>query len=163
MRDSFFCYYPRVYNFFNCVLNNNEESEDLAQDVFTKLWKYRVSLKQVQNLNAYIYRVAKNTLYTYLDRKINVSSINIDNVREQDSLDDIENLVYSHELQSLIDKVIDRMPSQQKQVFCMSRRDGLSNDEIASRLNISKRTVETHISVALSTLRKVTSALSIFF
>ena len=54
------------------------------------------------------------------------------------------------------------MPTQRKQIFYMSRKQGISNEEISQRLKISKRTVETHISIALATLRKITSALMLF-
>lgn len=58
---------------------------------------------------------------------------------------------------------VDKMPPQRKAIFCLSRKQGLSNDAIALQLNISKRTVETHISAALSDLRKVISILLLFF
>lgn len=57
---------------------------------------------------------------------------------------------------------IDNMPTQRKQIFYMSRKQGISNEEISQRLKISKHTVETHISIALATLRKITSALMLF-
>ena len=78
------------------------------------------------------------------------------------ALEQVEEIVYSHELESLINRAIDNMPTQRKQIFYMSRKQGISNEEISQRLKISKRTVETHISIALATLRKITSALMLF-
>lgn len=83
-------------------------------------------------------------------------------MRETPSLEQVEEIVYSHELESLINRAIDNMPTQRKQIFYMSRKQGISNEEISQRLKISKRTVETHISIALATLRKITSALMLF-
>lgn len=158
----FLLYYPKVKTFINSILDDEEAAEDLSQDTFIKLWTYKSSFSQVQNLNAYIYQTAKRILYTYLDKKFNVLTIGIDYAQETPSLEQIEEIVYSHELESLINRAIDAMPPQRKQIFCMSRKEGLSNEEISQRLNISKRTVETHISVALATLRKITSALLLF-
>lgn len=158
----FLLYYPKVKAFINSILDDEETAEDLSQDTFIKLWTYKSSFSQVQNLNAYVYQTAKRTLYTYLDNKLNPPTIGIDNAREVPSVEEIEEIVYSHELESLINRAIDAMPPQRKQIFQMSRKEGLSNEEISKRLNISKRTVETHISTALATLRKITSALLLF-
>lgn len=158
----FLLYYPRVRTFIYSLLDNEEEAEDLAQDTFIKLWTARTQLSQVQNINAYIYQTAKHVLYTFLDKKINTRTVGIDSVRDTPSLEQVEEIVYSRELESLINRAIDNMPPQRKQIFCMSRKQGISNEEISQRLNISKRTVETHISIALATLRKITSALMLF-
>lgn len=158
----FFLYYPKVKTFIYSLLDNEEEAEDLAQDTFIKLWTARTQLSQVQNINAYIYQTAKHVLYTFLDKKTNTHTVGIDSVQDTPSLEQVEEIVYSHELESLINRAIDNMPPQRKQIFCMSRKQGISNEEISQRLNISKRTVETHISIALATLRKVTSALMLF-
>ena len=158
----FLLYYPKVRAFIDSMLDEEDTAEDLAQDTFIRLWTYKASFSHVQNLNAYIFQTAKHVLYTYLDKKLNAPTIGIDHVKEMPSYEQIEELVYSHELESLIDRAIDNMPPQRKEIFHMSRKEGLSNEEISQRLNISKRTVETHISMALATLRKVTSALMLF-
>jgi len=79
------------------------------------------------------------------------------------SVEELEEMVFAKELEELIEVTIKKMPPKRKAIFCMSRKQGLSNDEIAFQLNISKRTVETHISAALTDLRKVISVLMLFF
>ena len=154
----FMTYYPKVKAFVRSMIGE-EESEDLAQETFIHLWKSREVLGEVLNLNAYIYQVTKHILYTYLDKQKRLCTVGMEEVSVPPSVDEVENIVYSHELQSLLDRAIEELPSQCRTVFCMSRRQGMSNEEISRLLGISKRTVETHISNALSILRKVTSAL----
>lgn len=158
----FLLYYPRVKTFIDSMLDDKETAEDLAQDTFIRIWTYKATFAQVKNINAYIYQTAKHVLYTYLNKKLNTQAIGIDKMKEVPSFEQIEEIIYCHELESLIDRAIDNMPPQRKEIFCMSRKEGLTNEEISQKLNISKRTVETHISMALTSLRKITSALMLF-
>ena len=150
----FMLYFPKLKLFLSGFLDSEAEAEDLAQDVFVKLWQNRLSLAEVENLNAYLYRIAKNTLYTYLDRSYSPNTI---------PMEESFHIASVEELEELIEVTIEKMPPKRKAIFCMSRKQGLSNDEIAFQLNISKRTVETHISAALTDLRKVISVLMLFF
>ena len=156
-------YFPKLKLFLSGFLDSEAEAEDLAQDVFVKLWQNRLSLAEVENLNAYLYRIAKNTLYTYLDRSYSPNTIPMEESFHIASVEELEEIVFAKELEELIEVTIEKMPPKRKAIFCMSRKQGLSNDEIAFQLNISKRTVETHISAALTDLRKVISVLMLFF
>ena len=159
----FMLYFPKLKLFLSGFLDSEAEAEDLAQDVFVKLWQNRLSLAEVENLNAYLYRIAKNTLYTYLDRSYSPNTIPMEESFHIASVEELEEIVFAKELEELIEVTIEKMPPKRKAIFCMSRKQGLSNDEIAFQLNISKRTVETHISAALTDLRKVISVLMLFF
>lgn len=159
----FNAYYPKVKSFLYSMLADDEEAKDLAQDVFVRIWSSRKQLQMVYNLNAYIYQTVKHVLYGSIAKKNNHHDVDIKEVFDLPSDDEIESIICCKELEDVIDKVIDNLPPQRKQVFCMSRKQGLSNDEISHRLGISKRTVETHISMALATLRKVISVFVILF
>lgn len=160
----FITYYPKIKQFLHGFVDSQEESEDLAQDVFVKIWQKRQSLADVENLNAYLYRIAKNVLYDHIEKSKHTHRILSENEAvEIPTLDSIEELIFADELNDLIRLKIKQMPPQRKTIFTMSRHEGLSNQEIATRLNISKRTVETHISAALADLRKILPLLALFF
>lgn len=159
----FMLYFPKLKLFLSGFLDREEEAEDLAQDVFVKVWQNRCSLGKIENLNAYLYRMAKNALYTYLDRSFFPDTLSESGSGYIPSTEELEEIIFAKELEELIDVTIDKMPPKRKAIFCMSRKQGLTNEEIASRLNISKRTVETHISAALTDLRKIISVLMLFF
>lgn len=161
--DIFMLYFPKLKLFLSGFLDTKAEAEDLAQDVFVKLWQNRQSLEDVENLNAYLYRIAKNTLYTYLDRSFFPNTISESELLHIPSVEELEELIFTKELEELIDITIEKMPPKRKKIFHMSRKQGFSNEEIALQLNISKRTVETHISAALADLRKIIPVLMLFF
>ncbi len=159
----FICYFPKIKLFLSGFLDREAEAEDLAQDVFVKVWQHRYALEKVENLNAYLYRIAKNTLFTYFDRSAFPDTVAVTDCRYIPSTEELEEIIFAKELDELIDITVDKMPPHRKNIFYLSRQQGLSNEEIALRLNISKRTVEAHISAALADLRKVITVLSLFF
>lgn len=160
----FMTYYPKIKQFLSGFLDSIEEGEDLAQDVFVKVWQKRRSFAYVENLNAYLYRIAKNILYDHIEKsRKNHRTISDNELADIPSLESVEELIFADELNDLINLKIKQMPHQRRTIFTMSRHKGLSNQEIATHLNISKRTVETHISAALAELRKISPLLILFF
>lgn len=156
-------YFPKIRKFLFGFLESDAEAEDLAQDVFVKLWQNKSFLENVDNLNAYLYRMSKNMLFNYLKHPRIRELTSISDFLEIPTMEKLEEILFADELEVLINTTVDRMPAQRKTIFNLSRRDKLTNAEIAVRLNISKRTVEAHISAALSDLRKVLYIFFIFF
>ncbi|MDR2947676.1 MAG: RNA polymerase sigma-70 factor [Dysgonomonas sp.] len=161
--ELFIEYFPKIKKFLFGFLESDAEAEDLAQDVFVKLWQNRSFLENVDNLNAYLYRMSKNMLFNYLKHPQIKELTSISNFLEIPTMEKLEEIIFAKELEVLIDTTIDRMPTQRKTIFNLSRKEKLTNTEIATRLKISKRTVEAHISAALSDLRKVLYIFFIFF
>ncbi len=159
----FTTYYSRIKKFLTGFLDSPEEGEDLAQDVFVKLWQNRSSIVYIENVNAYLYRMAKNILYDYIEKSKKQYHKHSSVLPEIPTTETIEDLIFADELRDLINLKIKQMPPQRKAIFTMSREEGLSNQEIADQLNISKRTVETHISAALADIRKILPLLILFF
>lgn len=156
-------YYPRVRSFLYSLTNDEDASDDLAQDTFVRLWTYRESLREVTNLNAYIYRTTKNVLFGYIEeRQRTASLVSLDDTFTEPSIDEVEAIVYEHELEEALRMAVDAMPAQRRQVYRMSREQGMRLQEIAEALGISKRTVEAHLSTALNTLRRVALAMKSF-
>lgn len=156
-------YFPKIRKFLYGFLESDAEAEDLAQDVFVKLWQNRSFLLNVDNLNAYLYRMSKNMLFNYLKHPRIKELNSISNFLEIPTMEKLEEILFAQELEELIDNTIEKMPAQRKAIFNLSRKDRLTNAEIATRLKISKRTVEAHISAALSDLRKVIYIFFILF
>ncbi|MDR1499708.1 MAG: RNA polymerase sigma-70 factor [Tannerellaceae bacterium] len=152
----FAAYYPKVRRFLRGFIKEEAAAQDMAQDIFFRIWINRARLAGIASFNAYIFRMARNIVYDYYEH--NAVRARFERHEQEDSgrlYDDIiEEEIYAHELSLLIDITVGRMPAQRKRIFTMSRSEGMSNDAIAESLKISKRTVENHITQALSDIRK---------
>lgn len=155
----FLHYFPRIKGFISGILQNGEEAEDISQDIFVSMWQNRERLTSIDNLNAYLFRIAKNTVFRHIERSLLFKDYQ-EQQTERSLLfptnnDNIEEEIYAKELEYLISIAVEKMPSQRKRIYQMSRMEGLSNEEIAERLVISKRTVENHLTLALADIRKL--------
>ena len=150
----FLHYYPKVQLFINGIIHQKEDSENISQGLFVQLWRSRTSLAHIQNFDSYLFTMAKHAAFHYLRKEVYHSTESIDNVQSQEDYSS-EDEIMAESLLEYIRNAIDKMPEKQKEIFLMSRRDGLSNEEIARKLHISKRTVENHIYHTLCYLKKL--------
>jgi len=146
-------YYPFLCNSLVRVIPDRNLAEDLAQDVFFELWKKREKLNITTSVRAYLKRAATNKALNYIrdqkmkwsdaDQQFGIASKNPSTLQKLEA----------EELQNLIDVSIEALPERCRAVFCLSRFEELSYQEIANKLEISIKTVENQISKALKMLR----------
>lgn len=160
----FIRYYSKVYFFILGFIKDEDDAKDLAQDIFAKLWDNRKNL-EIQNLKSFLFTASKNHVLNFLQHKSieegyanNFLTVNYDEGKNNS-----EEEYIAKELSDIINLTIENMPEQRKKIFKMSRKQGLSNEEIAQRLHINKRTVENHITNALAEIRKTVGRTLIFF
>lgn len=150
----FRAYYARIRAFAYGFLKNTDEADELAQMVFVKLWDKREMLPRIQHFDAYLFTLTKHTIFNFIEARHLVPVADEDVPDRADEDTPYEELV-AHDLQLLIDLTVEHMPPQRRQIFRLSRREGLSNEEIAERMGIQKKTVENHLNLALKELRDV--------
>lgn len=153
-------FYPKVKIFLVKFLRDENTAEDISQDIFVKIWTYREALPDIRSFNTYLYRMTRNAALNHL--RGNHSKIDISKMSVLDDKD-IEAEYQTKEKELLIRLTVEHMPPQRQRIFKMSREQGLSNDEIALKLGISKKTVENNITLALKDLRDVILAFLVFF
>ena len=154
-------WYSRLYNFANGYLNNDENAMEVIQDVFLQLWEHRLRLAENTSLNAYLFTLTRNRCIDMIRRERLMLQFRADKQEEYIRLtenfnalsDPILDNIFALELQSEINKVIDSLPEQCQKVFVLSRTKGLKNREISEILNLSEKTVESHLTKALRTIR----------
>lgn len=156
-------YSPRLKHFLTGFIKNRDEASDMTQDIFYKIWTNRETISKVDSFKAYLFRMARNMIYDYYEHSLIEENYQQKEQRRSTYDDLIEEELYARELSLLIDIAVEKMPPQRRNIFIMSRKDGLSNEEIAQRLNISKRTVENHMTQALAELRKIAYSTLLLF
>lgn len=125
-------------------------AEDMVQDAFMKAWIYIEKGGEIDNFTAFMYRTLRNVCLSYLrDKRDMLGEEYIPDVEE----DDIDTSFRDAEIW----KAIDSLPEKCREIFLMSKRDGLSNEEIAEELSISVKTVKNQMTKAFSRLREALS------
>ncbi|MGV8093238.1 MAG: RNA polymerase sigma-70 factor [Mangrovibacterium sp.] len=147
-------YYPGLVIFASQFTLEGSSAEEIVQDFFVKLWEKRSSLTFTDSMKSYFFTSVKNRCFNYLKhKKIEMEVLEkLKSIAQQSLLFDPDVYVTS-ELQERITQAVNTLPRKCREVFIMSRFKGMKNDEIARELNLSKRTVETHISNAINSLR----------
>jgi len=148
-------YNKKVYAFSFYNLKNKQDAEGVVQEVFLNLWKDRAKLKEIQNLDTWIFTVSFNVIRKHF-RKL---------AREKRHLMKFEETALHHDYSTITDvefndllekadKIIERLPLRQKTIYLLSKREGLSNTEISRKLNIKRKTVENYLTNAKAFLKK---------
>lgn len=157
-RELFRYYYPRAEVFLGKVIYSREDVRDIAQNIFIRVWLMRAVLPEINSFGAYLYRMCRNAAVDYMrSRGVSVPLPDDFDVVSDSTADQFAD---ARETEMRISRSVASLPGKRRKIFIMSRVEGLSNAEIAARLNISPKTVENQITLALRQLRTIVSAIS---
>lgn len=147
-------YYAEVCKHIYRLIPVRETCEDIAQSIFMELWKKRRDFEIHTSIGAYMHKMALSRALNYIrdNKKHQHDSEDDLSVYEESGSNPLQQLTDS-ELQEVIQRAIDSLPLRCRQVFMLSRFEGLSYQEIGRELDISPKTVENQISKALLILR----------
>lgn len=148
-------YFERLCGFTNKFLNDPEQSKEIVQEVFMKIWEGRKDIDPEDSLKSYLFKIAQNLSINKLRRqKVESRYTEIYKLVyiEHDEFSVHESLL-ARELEENISNSIGKLPPECRKIFELSRIEGLKYREIADTLNISVKTVEAQMSKALRLLR----------
>ncbi len=155
-------YYSGLVVFADRIIKNTAVSEDIVQSVFLKFWENREAL-EIRSLRSYFVQCVKNKCIDHI-RSQQVKYRFDNHYQETENVFEDEDFWTKEELAHLLEVAIADLPPRCREVFWMSRYENLKIADIADKLNISKRTVETQISKALKILRvKLIDYIAILF
>ncbi|MCT4647059.1 MAG: RNA polymerase sigma-70 factor [Carboxylicivirga sp.] len=140
----------KLYIYYKC--GDESLASDITQDVFTKVWENRKNIRK-STVNALLYTMANNLFISECRRNKRDIELHLKDEAEETHISAEEAYVYS-ETKKRYENTLNTMPCEAREVFLMSRIEELKYREIADRLQISIKTVEKRMSIALGCLRQ---------
>jgi len=147
-------HWERLYSTAFSYLKDREKSEEITHDIFLNLWQKRETLT-IQSFSAYIRAAARYHVYKELKKRKALAIFYTDELTETGEAmanQGEERLIYQ-DAERHVDNSLQSLPARCQEIYFMSRKEHLTNEEIANRLGISKRTVENQLTVALRHIR----------
>jgi RNA polymerase sigma-70 factor (ECF subfamily) len=147
------CYNHRLCVYANSLINDKSLAEDIVQNVFIKTWEKRKFLIADFSIQSFLYKSVYNE---YIDQYRKNRSVTLLEKKYIEALDTIVEEDYSvlEKLYIMVQKEVQNLPPKCKNIFLLSKQEGLSNIEISEHLNVSLKTVEYHITKAFCLIRE---------
>ena len=156
-------YAESLAGFAASKLYSLDDARDIIQDIFVKLWENRDEVYITSNLKSYLFSIVRHRIIDKIRKNITreeyASMVQSLIVPRYDSAD---KQVEAKELQQSIEKSLNQLPPRVKEIYKLSRDEGLTNHEIAEKLNLSEQTVKNQLSAALKHLRGSLNNISTF-
>jgi len=155
-------YFPKLVRFCQAYLLSPEEAENLVQDIFLYLWEHSELLDTLNNKNAFFFAMAKNRCIDYLRKQTQIQDrqhplseleekelkLNLYSLQAFD-----ESKISETEIEDIVQNAINSLPERCREIFILSRIQGLRHKQIAKKLNITVNTIESQIAIALRKLK----------
>lgn len=148
-------YCKRLFGFVLKYVKQKEDAEEIVQEVFVKIWESRNKIGAYSSFESFLFTVAYNATISMLRKRANETKYieHVKSLQCVNSSPDLIDEIHFHELKDKIQSLLDELTPRQKEIFQLSREEGLSHDEIARKLDISVNTVKKHIANTLAFLK----------
>ena len=147
-------YYTSLCFFANKYIGDMDMSRSVVQQVYVDLWEKREKIEISLSVKSYMFHAVRNRSVDYLRKQKKNIPLTSNNINENDSQTPFRDLVEESELNDRINSSINQLPEKCREIFILCRFEGLKYAEIAKKLNISIKTVEMQIGIALKKLRE---------
>lgn len=147
----------KLYQFSYSYVQSKENAEEVVNDVFLSIWQKRDTLHTITNIHVYLYVAVKNASLNCLRKNnlrlpVSIDDLSTDHIRLTSNP---ESLLITHELEMHIREAIESLPPRCKIIFKLIKEDGLSYKDVSAILEISVKTVDTQLYLALKKLNRI--------
>jgi RNA polymerase sigma-70 factor (family 1) len=150
-KELFTTLYSYLFQFAMTVVRDKQAAEEIVSDVFIMVWEKRKDLERIENLKVYLYVSTRNNAFNYLDKQKRHATDPLEDVPTNltSVYLDPEQLLITADMIALIHKAVGQLPPKCRMIFKLAKEDGLKYREVAEVLNISVKTVENQLAIAL--------------
>jgi len=147
--------YVSLVRYARTLIKDNDTAEEIVQELFFRIWQDKEKIKIESSLNGYLFRAVHNRCLHHIEhRRVVEKHAEEMSYMEPEVAENPSEILHHKELQSRIARILERLPERCGKIFCMSRFEGLKYSEIAEKLSVSVKTVESNMGRALREFRK---------
>ena len=148
-------YSRRLYGFIFRYVKQTVDTEEIVQEVFIKIWQSRDKINIYSSFEAFLFTVAHNTTVNLLKKRATEQKYaeHVKSLQHINEVYEITDEIHYKELRHKFQGLLNELSPRQREIFQLSRDEGLSHKEIAEKLGISTNTVKNHLVTTLSFLR----------
>ncbi|AYD47629.1 MAG TPA: RNA polymerase sigma-70 factor [Arachidicoccus soli] len=150
----FMYYKDKVYSIALVYSENSNDAEEVVQDIFLRIWKYRAKLMEINNLEAWLITITRNSSLTLLKKRA------LESKRKEGLSDyfpkyinDTTYLIEEKQLQGILEEALKHLSPRQRKIFELSKIQGKDRTSIAQSLGLSPATVSVHLTIAIRVVR----------
>lgn len=152
--EIYYNYNKQLFAYFYRRTHSRTICEDLVQETFTRLWKYRTHLDEQLTFEIQLFRIARTAMIDVARRNARMQSVSFVYEEHADQIQEVDTQAINKEKRTELLRLIETLPTTRKKILGL-KLDGYSNREIAQLLTVTVKTVENNINTAYNELRKL--------
>lgn len=148
-------YSKKLYFFVLRYIKLEADAEEIVQEVFIKIWENRNKIDVYSSFESYLFTIAYNTTISLFRKRLTEKKYleHLNSLQQLENSSEITDEIHFNELNNKVQTLLNKLTPRQQEIFHLSREEGLSNETIAQKLNISINTVKKHITNVLAFLK----------
>jgi RNA polymerase sigma-70 factor (family 1) len=151
--ELFNTYTPKLFPFVFKLTRNEHLAEEMIQETFLRLWVNRAELVNVKEPASWVFKIAANVSITWLRKQSNRQRL-LTAVELKEASDTVVDKLETKELALIISKAVEGLPDRRREIYRLSREQGLNHQQIAEKLKLSTNTVANQIGISLKFIRE---------
>ncbi len=148
-------YCHKLHQFVFMYLKQEEDAEEVVQEVFIKIWESREKVDVYLSFESFLFTIAYNSTMSLLRKRVSETKSReyLKSLQQINSAEQVIGEIQFKELDNKVQSLLQQLTPRQKEIYLLSREDGLTHKEIAIKLNISESTVNNHLVTILKFLK----------
>lgn len=148
-------YSKRLYGFVFRYIKHDADTEEIVQEVFIKIWRSRDKINIYSSFESFLFTIAHNATVNLIKKRVTEQKYieHIKSIQRIGETYELTDEIHYKELKHKLQGLLNELSPRQKEIFQLSREEGLSHKEIAEKLGISANTVKNHLVTTLSFLK----------